>query len=191
MSVGAARVTAEDLLAMPDDGIERWIRHGELQEGGMTIRNFWHSEAEGLIVVALWNWIRTQPRPRGTVCCGEAGMRLARDPELTVGLDVAYLGPEITPPKPGGSTIVDGIPRLAVEILSPSDKQEEVELKIDDYLAAGVPQVWEVNPRRRTVTIYRPNQEPVFFNVNQELIADPELPGFRVPVLSLFEDTAP
>ena len=106
-------------------------------------------------------------------------------------IDVAYLGPDVVPPRPGGSTIVDGIPRLAVEILSPSDKQDEVEEKIDDYLAAGVPQVWEVNPRRRTVTVYRPNRGPVLFNESQELLADPELPGFRVPVLSLFEDTAP
>lgn len=191
MSVGAAKVTAEDLLAMPDDGIERWIRHGELREGGMTIRNFWHSEAESLVVAILWEWLRKQPRPRGTVCSGEVGIRLVRDPELTVGIDVAFLGPELMPPRKGGSTIVDGIPRLAVEILSPSDKQEEVEQKIDDYLAAGVPQVWEVNPRRRTVTVYRPNQEPVLFNVNQDLIASPELPGFQVPVLSLFEDTSP
>ena len=39
MSAGTARVTAEDLLAMPDDGVERWIKDGELREGGMTIRS--------------------------------------------------------------------------------------------------------------------------------------------------------
>lgn len=86
--------------------------------------------------------------------------------------------------------IVEGVPVLAVEILSPSDKQDEVEEKIDDYLGAGVQQVWEVNPRRRTVTVYRPNQEPEFFNVTQELNAEPELPGFRVSVLALFERVA-
>lgn len=184
----AAPITAEDLLAMPDDGIERWIKDGELREGGMTIRNRFHSETLTLIVFALQSWLRNQPRPHGKVLCGEAGVRLRRDPELTVGIDAVYIGPELARQNLAGTTIVDGVPVLAIEILSPSDKQEEVEEKIDDYLGAGVLQVWEVNPRRRTVTVYRPDQEPQFFNVKQDLVADPELPGFRVPLSELFEE---
>ena len=184
----ATPITAEDLLSLPDDGIERWIKDGELRAGGMTICNRFHSETLTLIVVALHSWLRNQPRPHGKVLCGEAGVRLRRDPELTVGIDAVYIGPELAKQTFAGTTIVEGVPVLAVEILSPSDKQEEVEEKIDDYLGAGVLQVWEVNPRRRTVTVYRPDQEPEFFNVTQELLADPELPGFRVPVLALFED---
>jgi Uma2 family endonuclease len=191
MSVGAAKVTAEDLLAMPDDGIERWIRNGELREGGMTIRNQFHSETLTFLVFVLQSWLQTQTRPRGRILCGEAGVRLRRDPELTVGIDAVYLGPELAQRTPKGTTIVDGVPVLAVEVLSPSDTQELIEEKIDDYLGAGVPIVWTLNPRRRTVTTYRQNQAPQLFNATQELVGDPELPGFRVPVLSLFEDTAP
>jgi Uma2 family endonuclease len=192
MSAGTARVTAEDLLAMPDDGIERWIKDGELREGGMTIRNVWHSETLSLLDFALRLWLRTQPRPRGKVLCGEAGVRLRRDPELTVGIDLVYIGPELAQRTPsGGSTIIDGIPVLAAEVLSPSDKQEEVDEKIDAYLGAGVPVVWTLNVRRKTVTVFRPGHPPVMFNATQELLGDPELPGFRVPVLALFEDTEP
>lgn len=191
MSVGAARVTAEDLLAMPDDGVERWIRNGELREGGMTIRNQFHSETLALVVFALHFWLRSQPRPRGKILCGEAGVRLRRDPELTVGVDAVYLGPDLAQRTPSGTTIVEGVPDVAVEVLSPSDTQEDIEEKIDDYLGAGVPIVLTLNPRRRTVTVYRPNQPPQLFNSSQELVCDPVLPGFRVPVLSLFEDTAP
>jgi len=188
MSTLASPITAEDLLALPDDGVERWIKDGELRKGGMTIRNRFHSKTLSRIVFALESWVRQQASPRGEVLCGEAGVRLRRDPELTVGIDAVYLSPELASQTFAGTTIVDGVPVLAVEILSPSDKQDEVEEKIDDYLGAGVLQVWEVNPRRRTVTVYRPDQEPEFFNVTQELVADPELPGFRVPVSALFED---
>lgn len=191
MSAGTARVTAEDLLAMPDDGIERWIKDGELREGGMTIRNRRHSQTLTFLVFALQSWLRTQPRPRGAVHCGEAGVRLRRDPELTVGIDAVYIGPELAARTPSGTTIIDGVPILAVEILSPSDKQEDVDEKIDDYLGAGVPVVWTLNPRRRTITVYRRDRPPFLFNDAQELPGDPELPGFRVPVLALFEDTAP
>lgn len=191
MSAGTARVTAEDLLAMPDDGIERWIKDGELREGGMTIRNQWHSETLTYVVFALRSWLRTQARPRGRIYCGDAGVRLRRDPELTVGIDAVYLGPDMAARTPSGTTVIEGVPVLAVEVLSPSDKHEEVEEKIDSYLGPGVPVVWTVNTRRRTVTVFRPNQPPVMFNSTQDLPGDPELPGFKVPVLSLFEDTDP
>ena len=79
---------------------------------------------------------------------------------------------------------------LAVEVLSPSDTQEAVDEKIDAYLGAGVPIVWTLNPRRRTLTVYRAGRPPELFNSAQELIGGSELPGFQVPVLSLFEDTA-
>src|SRR5438105_5020403 len=125
MSTGTAPVTAEDLLAMPDDGVERWIKDGQLREGGMTIRNQYHSETLTYVVFALQTWVRTHSRPRGKVLCGEAGVRLRRDPELTVGIDAVYIGPELAQRTPSGTTIIDGVPILAVEILSPSDKQEE------------------------------------------------------------------
>ena len=38
-------------------------------------------------------------------------------------------------------------PFLCIEILSRSDSVEEMQDRIDDYLAFGVPHVWVVNPR--------------------------------------------
>ena len=78
------------------------------------------------------------------------------------------------------------MPVLAVEILSPNNTVEEIDEKIDQYLEAGVPLVWIVDTRDRTVTIYRPDQEPELVNVRQELSGEPHLPGFRVPVANLF-----
>jgi Uma2 family endonuclease len=184
-------MTAEDLLAMPDDGIERWIINGELREGGMTIRNIWHSETLVLVATALQEWLRTQPRPRGKIVGGEAGVRLSADPEITVGVDLAYLSPDLARAEPIETTIVEGVPTLAVEILSPSDRQEDIDDKTDTYLAAGVAQVWLINPRRRSVIVCRANQQDVLYNAHQDLLGDPELPGFRVPVRGLFEDIAP
>lgn len=38
-------------------------------------------------------------------------------------------------------------PFLAIEILSPDDRASEVQEKIDDYIAFGVPFVWVIDPR--------------------------------------------
>lgn len=152
----------------------------------MTVRNRWHSRIMVRVSYVLERWLEQQPVPRGSVLCGEAGVRLRRDPDTTVGIDVVYIAAEVAAREPDDTTLIDGVPVLVVEILSPNDVMEEVEEKIDDYLAAGVALVWVINPRRRTVQIIRPNAEPELVNVRQELSGEPQLPGFRVPVSQLF-----
>lgn len=85
------------------------------------------------------------------------------------------------------ATLIDGVPTLAVDIPSTSHKFKDIDDKIDAFLSAGVPLVWLLNPRRRTVTIYRTDAEPELLNVRQELSGEPHLPGFRVAVRNLFE----
>ena len=58
--------------------------------------------------------------------------------------------------------------------------------RVDEYLACGVSLVWILEPGFRTVTVYRPDAEPVLFNRTQTLSADPVLPGFSCPVSDLF-----
>lgn len=84
------------------------------------------------------------------------------------------------------TALIDGIPTLAVEILSPSDTVEEIHAKTQLYLEAGVPLVWIIDPYDRTVQVYRPGQPPELFNERQQLTGEPELPGFAVTVGELF-----
>ncbi len=179
-------MTTEQLLALPDDGVERWLIRGQLREKPMTYRNRWHSRAMIRVGHVLDAWLDQQPLPRGSVLGGEAGVRLTRDPDTTVGIDVLYVSAEVAAQQPDDTTLIDGVPVLAVEILSPSNTVEEIDEKIDQYREAGVPLVWIVDPHDRTVTIYRPDQEPESVNVRQELSGEPHLPGFRVHVAELF-----
>jgi Uma2 family endonuclease len=181
-----APMTTEQLLALPDDGMERWLIRGQLREKPMTVRNRWHSRIMVRVARFLDVWLDQQPEPRGSVLGGEAGVRLRRDPDTTVGIDVVYVSAEVAANQPNDTTLIDGVPVLAVEILSPSDTLEEIDTKIDEYLAAGVALVWTIDPHDRTVTIYRPGQEPEVVNVREELSGEPHLPGFRVPVAALF-----
>jgi Uma2 family endonuclease len=131
-------------------------------------------------------WLDRQPEPRGSVLCGEAGVRLRRDPDTTVGVDVVYVSAELAAREPEDTTLIDGVPVLAVEILSPNDTQEEIHEKLDGYLQAGVRVVWVIDPHDRTVRIYRPGMRPALVNDEQELSGEPELPGFRVPAAQFF-----
>lgn len=189
------RYTTADLLAMPDDGVERWLIDGRIHElrggdgdGTTTIRNKHHTATEAQVVFLLKTWLEPQPRPRGEVHSGEVGVQLRDDPELTVGIDVVYLSAEVAArnESDGGSTLIVGVPVLAVEILSPSDTVEGIQSRIDTLRGAGVPVTWVVNPYLRTVSVIRPGRPPVGLNEEQTLDGGPELPGFGVPVARLF-----
>src|SRR2546423_1455402 len=169
-------MTTEELLALPDDGVERWLIRGELREKHpppegppMTVRNRFHSRVMMLVGHLLLSWLERQPEPRGQVLGGEAGVRLQRTPDSTVGVDVVYVSAEVVARQTDDTTLIDGVPILAVEILSPSDTVEEIDEKVDSYLAAGVALVWVIDPHDRTVTVYRPDVRPQLFNEEQEL----------------------
>lgn len=182
-------MTTEEMLALPDDGVERWLIRGQLREKGkaMTVRNRIHSRVMIRVGKFLDNWLDEQPKPRGEVCGGEAGVRLRQTPDSTVGIDVVYISAELAARRSKDTTLIDGVPVLVVEILSPNDVIEDINDKIDEYLDTGVQLVWIIDPRRRTVTVYRQGADAELFTGNQELSGEPHLPGFRVAVARLFE----
>jgi Uma2 family endonuclease len=179
-------MTTEELLALPENGTDRWLIRGQLREKPMTVRNRAHGRIMARLARFLDVWLDQQPEPRGEVLCGEAGVKLRRDPDTTVGIDVVYISAEVAARRTDVTSLIDGVPILAVEILSPNDTQEEIGEKIDDYLTAGVALVWIVKPRHRTIEIFQRGAEPIMVNVTQELSAEPHLPGFRIPAVQLF-----
>jgi Uma2 family endonuclease len=179
-------MNTDELLALPEDGFERELIRGQLRERPMTRRNPQHSEVVITVGYLLKHWLIQQPKPRGRVLGGEAGFRIRRDPDTTVGIDVAYISAELAASTPRKAGLVDGVPVLAVEVLSPYDVHEEISEKVQEYLDAGVPLIWVVDPNFRTVRVHRPGAEPELFNILQELPGEPELPGFRVSVAEIF-----
>jgi len=179
-------MTTEDLLALPEDGVERDLIQGQLKVSPMTRRNRRHSRATTKVAKLLDVWLSQRPQPRGEVLSGEAGFRLRRDPDTTVGVDVAYVSAELAARTPADAFLVDGPPVLAVEILSPKDKHEDIVAKVQEYLGCGVSLVWIVDPDLRTVTVHRADAPPALFNDTQELTGEPYMPGFCAPVADLF-----
>src|SRR5689334_17467074 len=84
-------MTTEEMLALPENGMDRELINGELREYPMTKRNQWHSSTEANIAYYLKGWRDQNPDRGGRVVSGEAGFRLRRNPDTTVGIDVAYV----------------------------------------------------------------------------------------------------
>jgi Uma2 family endonuclease len=186
-STVAELMTTEDLLALPPNGMDRWLIRGELREKPMTVRNRFHSRIMTRVAKFLDNWLDQQPAPRGSVLCGEAGCKLRTNPDTTVGIDVVYISAEVLARQTDETSLIEGVPILVVEILSPNDTEQETNDKVGEYLAAGVALVWVIDPHDRTVLAYEPGAGPKFFGHGQDLVAEPHLPDFRVPLARLFE----
>jgi Uma2 family endonuclease len=186
MATSSPLMTAEELLALPDDGIDRELIDGELRESPMTTRGAPHCLAMSNLAVLLGHWLRQQPRPRGRLYTGDICVRIRNNPDTFVGIDLAYFSAGLAAQIAEDATFIDGIPVLSVEILSPSDTVDGVAEKVRAYLNVGVPLVWEVNPFYKGVTVHRPGKPAEFFNVTHDLTAEPHLPGLRIPVAEIF-----
>ena len=103
-----------------------------------------------------------------------------------MGIDVAFFSADVVARQSDETTLIEGVPKLAVEVLSPSDKTEEVRDKVLEYLAAGVELVRAVDPYFHTVTVPRPAGQPERFNDEETLTGGAALPGLELAVADLF-----
>ncbi len=78
------------------------------------------------------------------------------------------------------------VPDLMVEVVSPSDLAEEVMERINEYFAAGTKVVWIVYPTLRLIYIYDSPRQVHILGEADELDGGKVLPGFRIPIRSLF-----
>ena len=78
-------------------------------------------------------------------------------------------------------------PDLAIEVVSPTDVQWRVADKAFAYLNAGTPLVWVLDPRSKTVTIYRSERDIALLTYEDTLTGEEVVPGFTCQVSQLFE----
>jgi Uma2 family endonuclease len=80
----------------------------------------------------------------------------------------------------------DFAPDVAVIVLTPKDRYNATDAKIRDYLDAGTQIVWLAKPISRRIIVYRPDGTEISFGPDDEVTADPVLPGFRMKVGDVF-----
>ena len=101
--------------------------------------------------------------------------------------DVSYFSWEHFPNRilPPGA-ILDRVPDLAVEIVSPTNTAEEMKRKRREYFRGGAKLVWEVDPPAPTVAVYSGPKKHITLTENDTLDGGTVLPGFELPVKRWF-----
>jgi Uma2 family endonuclease len=79
------------------------------------------------------------------------------------------------------------IPDLAIEIISPTNLACEVLVRVDDYFRSGVRSVWVVYPVEEQVYVYESPTSVRILTRSDRLELPAILPGFQLPLESLFE----
>jgi Uma2 family endonuclease len=73
-------------------------------------------------------------------------------------------------------------PLVAVEVLSPDDRAGDLEEKINDYLAFGIPYVWIINPETRRAYIHTAAGS----HEAKDGVLRAETAGIEVPLTEIF-----
>jgi Uma2 family endonuclease len=178
----APLMTAEELFQLPDDDYKY-----ELVEGGLIRMPPTGAEHGDIAVNAcalLRNYVKAHDL--GRVSAAETGFILKRNPDTVRAPDAAFIAKTRIPSEGIPRTYWPFAPDLAVEVVSPNDRFDEVQEKVSDYFTAGTRLVWVVLPKTRTVLVYRSFHDVRSLGVNDELSGEDVIPGFTCHVAELF-----
>jgi Uma2 family endonuclease len=174
--------TEEDILAIRNSPERRLCElvDGVLVEKAMGLRE---SYLASVLITILVTFVR--PRNLGLVTAPDGTMRLA--PGLVRIPDVAFISWDRLPNRRVPTEpIPDLAPDLAVEVLSVGNTPGEMARKRQDYFAAGVHLVWQVEPSTRTVEVFTTLDQSTVLHEDQILEGSTVLPGFTLPLQELF-----
>jgi Uma2 family endonuclease len=175
-------VTADELLRMPRDGYRYELVAGEIKK--MPPPGWRHGVVVGRLSLLLTPFVKQHDL--GLVLEGDSGFRLARDPDTVRAPDYAFIRKDRLPSEEPEDAYWPGPPDLAVEVVSPGDTIHEIDDKVKAWLDADALMVWVVNPKWRSVTVYRSATNIKTLTENEELSGEDVLPGFRCPVGEIF-----
>ncbi len=183
MSEAASQLlTIDDLYRLPDDGLHWELVHGRLvSEPSPGARHGRIAARVTGLLLAYADKHRT-----GVVLTCDSGFILHRSPDTVRAPDVAWINRKRYLGLDDEALLVPGAPELAVEVLSPSNREAAVHAKVADYLAAGTTVVWVIDAEARQVRTYRSLLEPQSLVGRDLLAAEGLLPGFGVSVEDIF-----
>ena len=154
---------------------------GELRT--MAPAGFDHGAIGINLAVELLQYVKK--RKLGTVVGPDTGFIIAHNPDTVRAPDVAFVRRDRVPtPRP--VKFWPGAPDLAVEVVSPGDTVFEVDEKVQEWLDAGTGEVIVVNPRQKTVKVFRKGQTAVVLGIADTLENLSVVPGFRCAVADIF-----
>jgi Uma2 family endonuclease len=77
-------------------------------------------------------------------------------------------------------------PDFVVELSSPTDRVSPLRRKMVEYLENGASLGWLIDPFKRQVYVYEPNEEVVILDNPETVAGEPLLPGFKLNLTEIW-----
>jgi Uma2 family endonuclease len=173
--------TAEDLLKMPD-GDRYELVDGQLVERDMGTKSNW-------IAGKLFRLIADYAESNGlgwglptdnSYQCFPGRPNQVRKPDVSF----IRLGRLPNEELPDGHCRIT--PDLVAEVISPNDFYSDVMRRIFDFMEAGVPLIWVIDPDSRSAIVYRSDGRVSLLDEQDELSGESVLSGFSCRISELF-----
>jgi Uma2 family endonuclease len=168
---------------MPDDGRRYELIEGELRM--MSPAGGRHCDIAFNLATMLGNHIRGQQLGKGYTA--DPGFLLSRNPDTVRAPDVAFVQQSRLAQLADETGFLPIAPDFVAEVISPHDAPREVEEKARAWLQAGSRLVIVVDPRYRTLRVYRPHQEVALLHESSPFDAGDVIPGWTFRVGELFD----
>jgi Uma2 family endonuclease len=188
MAVEPRLMTAEELLALPDDGMRHELVKGEIRT--MAPAGGEHGDIGGTVHGNVFIVVRAGRM--GRVFNSDTGFLLGRDPDTVRAPDVAFIRADRIPPegipKKGYIPIA---PDLVVEVVSPGDTAAEVQETVEEWLGFGARAVWVVYPSGPRLQLNLPDGSARTLGPDDDIDGGEALPGFRMRLRDLLDPYGP
>lgn len=179
-------LSADEFARLPDpcDGSRM-----ELIEGRVVMAppaGFEHMDLSSEVALCLRTFARAKSLGSGF---GEGGFRLSSDPDVVRAPDAAFISAARIAGQSGRTGYFEGAPDLAVEVVSPNDREGDVLRKVGEYLDAGAARVWVVRPVTNTVSVYVAGGDVSTLRSGDTLTSEHagfSVEGFALPLDELF-----
>lgn len=176
-------ISGELLAQLPDPGPCELVE-GRIVSMGPTGPR--HGELEQHLAWVLRNFL--EAHPLGKLYVGEVGIYTKRRPDTVRGADLVFISHGRLAAHEPEAAFFTVVPEIVVEILSPGDRAEAIEKKVQEYLGAGALEVWIVDAENVTIRRHRSGTSESELLDKTKTLTTPLLPGFELPIHQLFTE---
>lgn len=115
----------------------------------------------------------------------ESGFLIATNPDTVRGPDIAFVKADRIPSSGVPTAFWRLPPDIAIEVVSPDETAQSLQVKISEYLDAGTSEVWVIYSLSREVVAHFPNRTARTLT-DVQMLTSALLPGFSCQVAELF-----
>src|ERR1043166_5519958 len=158
-ATSTALMTAEELMELPRGYYRAELINGVLET--MPLPGLPHGRIATRIFVPLAQFVSEHDLGEAYP---ETGFQLTWNPDTVLGPDISFISKERLIEAGDVKGYWQGPPDLAVEVLRPGDLPGKVKQKISRWLSFGARQVWIIDPKHSTVSVYRSESDVTTFS---------------------------